>query len=146
MIKSIAGGLLIAFGAFFLLGFSVSVSRGASPFAIGNIIGVLVLSVTPIAGGGMLIRSHIKHKQLALRAREKDEYARHEKEIIRIAQKRGGRISIPEVVAETSMSTDEADQVLREMTTKGYVDMQVTESGVIVYEFYEIAHRKPLEE
>jgi hypothetical protein len=44
------------------------------------------------------------------------------------------------------MSTDQAEQVMREMTTKGYVDMQVTDSGVIVYEFYEIVHRKSLDE
>jgi len=144
MIKSIFGGILIAIGAFFLLGFTVAASR--SGLSIGDIVGALLVGIGPVAGGGLLIRSHVKAKRNILAAREKDKYARQEKEIIRLAQQKAGRLSIPEIVAETSMSTDEADQILREMTTKGYVDMQVTESGVIVYEFYEIAHRKLLEE
>ena len=43
------------------------------------------------------------------------------------------------------MTTLEAEEMMKEMTVKGYVDMQVTDSGVIVYEFYEIAHRNRLE-
>ena len=112
----------------------------------GDIVAALLLGVGPMFGGGLLIRSHMKTKQKALSARKKDEYVRREKEIIRLAQKKSGRLSIPDIVAETSMNSDEADQIMRELTTKGYVDMQVTESGVIIYEFYEIAHRKPLEE
>ena len=144
MLKSILGGILIAFGAFILLGVSVNLFEAA--LEIADIVGAIVFGIAPIAGGGLMIRSRVKAKRQALRAKERDAYVRHEKEIIRLAQSHEGRISIPEIVAETSLSTDEADAVMREMTTKGYVDMQVTDSGVIVYEFYEIAHRKPLEE
>ncbi len=144
MLKSIIGGILIAFGAFMLLGVSVNLSESALETA--DIVGAIVLGIGPIAGGGLMIRGRMKAKQQALHAQKRDAYVRHEKEIIRLAQSHGGRISIPEIVAATSLSTDEADSVMREMTTKGYVDMQVTDSGVIVYEFYEIAHRKPLEE
>lgn len=144
MIKSIIGGILIAFGAFMLLGVSVNLSKSA--LDVADIVGALVFGAGPIAGGGLLIRGRVKAKQQALQAQKRDLYARHEKEIIRLAQAHKGRISIPEIVAETSLSTAEADQVMREMTTKGYVDMQVTDAGVIVYEFYEIAHRTPLEE
>ena len=144
MLKSIIAGILIAFGALMLLGVSVNLSESALEAA--DIIGAIVFGIGPIAGGGLMIRGRVKAKQQALHAKERDAYVRHEKEIIRLAQSRGGRISIPEIVAETSLSSDEADAVMRKMTTKGYVDMQVTDSGVIVYEFYEIVHRKPLEE
>jgi hypothetical protein len=144
MIKSIFGGFLIAIGAFFLFGFSVAVSR--SGLSIGDVVGALLIGIGPVVGGGLLIRSHVKTKRKMLIAQEKDEYARQEKEILRLAQEKGGRLSIPDIVVKTSMSTEQAEQVMREMTTKGYVDMQVTDSGVIVYEFYEIAHRKPLGE
>jgi hypothetical protein len=40
------------------------------------------------------------------------------------------------------MNTIEADAMMREMTTKGYVNMQVTDAGVILYEFYELVHRE----
>ena len=84
-------------------------------------------------------RKALKEQQTALqRAREK--------QILRLAQQKGGRISIPEIVVDTSMSTEEAEEFMQDLTAKGYVDMQVTDSGVIVYEFYEIAHRNRLEE
>jgi hypothetical protein len=39
------------------------------------------------------------------------------------------------------MSTAEADEIITEMTTKGYVYMNVTESGAIIYEFPGILER-----
>ncbi len=42
----------------------------------------------------------------------------------------------PEIVAETSMNTKEADAIPEEMTVKGYVMMDVTDSGrAILYTF-----------
>ena len=75
-------------------------------------------------------------------------YRKHRKKNTnaRLAQKKGGRLTIPEIVVDTSMSTEEAEAMMQTMTSKGYVDMQVTDSGVIVYEFYEIAHRNRLNE
>ena len=61
--------------------------------------------------------------------------SRLEKEIVKLAQRKGGRLSILEIVAETSMNTQEADAIMEEMTVKGYVIMDVTESGGILYTF-----------
>lgn len=61
--------------------------------------------------------------------------ARLEKEIVKLAQRKGGRLSILEIVAETSMNTKEADGIMEEMTVKGYVIMDVTDSGGILYTF-----------
>ena len=146
MIKSIIGGILVAIGGFLLAGFVLNAADASFAINAGDIVAALLLGVGPMVGGGLLIRSHTKTKQKALSARKKDEYARREKEIIRLAQKKAGRLSIPDIVAETSLNSDEADHIMQELTTKGYVDMQVTDSGVIVYEFYEIAHRKSLDE
>ena len=74
-----------------------------------------------------------------------DKTSIREKEIIQLAQKKGGRLSILEIVAETSMSTAEADAIMTEMTTKGYVYMNVTESGAIIYEFPGILERAQTE-
>ena len=61
--------------------------------------------------------------------------SRLEKEIVKLAQRKGGRLSILEIVAETSLNTKEADEIMEEMTVKGYVTMDVTDSGAIVYTF-----------
>lgn len=144
MLKIIGGGILIAFGALMLLGVAVNFSE--SGLDAGDIVGGLLFGVGPLAGGGLLIRSRMMAKRKALQAKARDLYVQREKEVIRLAQSSNGRISIPDIVAGTSMSSDEAEKVMQEMTTKGYVDMQVTDAGVIVYEFYEIVHRSSLNE
>jgi hypothetical protein len=143
MMKLIGGGILIFIGLFMLLG--VVAGGGDKSLAVDAVMSILFV-VAPIGGGGMLIRSHFKRKRKALLDKQKTLQVEREKEVIRLAQQKGGHLSIPEIVAGTSMSTVEADQIMREMTEKGYVDMQVTDSGVIIYEFYEIAHRNQLEE
>ena len=144
MIKSIIGGILIAFGAFLLLGFVINVTQEG--ITAGGIAAILILGVAPIAGGGMLIRSHFKRKQKTLLDQKQALQAKQETEIFRLAQQKGGRLSIPDIVAGTSLSTIEADQIMRTMAEKGYASIQVTDSGIIIYEFYEIAHRNELEE
>lgn len=144
MIKSIFGGILIAFGALLLIGVFADFPK--EPLTGADIIGAFFLGVLPIVGGGLFIHSHIKGKQKALQDAEKALRAKREKEVIQLAQQTNGRVSIPEIVAGTSMNTIEADQLMREMVEKGYVDMKVTDSGVIIYEFYEIAHRNKIEE
>ncbi len=141
--KLIGGGILIFIGLFMLLG--VVAGGGDESLAVNAVMFILFV-IAPISGGGMLIRSHFKRKQKALLEKKKALQGTREKEVIRLAQQKGGYLSIPDIVAGTSMSTIEADQIMREMTEKGYVNMQVTDSGVILYEFYEIAHRNKLEE
>ena len=144
MKKVVVGGILIGVGLFLSLGFFLNaVKKGVDA---GDIAAVLLLGVAPVAAGGMLIRSYFKEKQKVVLEKKKTIQTQQEKEIILLAQQKGGRLSIPEIVAGTSLNTIEADQLMREMTTKGYVDMQVTDAGVIIYEFYEIAHRNKLEE
>jgi hypothetical protein len=140
MKKVMSGGILIGFGLLLLLGFVVNATeKGVNA---GDIALALFFGVTPVTVGGMLIRSHIKEKQKAVQNQKQALYTQREKEIIRLAQQTGGRLSIPDIVAGTSMNTIEADAIMREMTTKGYVNMQVTDAGVILYEFYELVHRE----
>jgi hypothetical protein len=144
MKKAVVGGILLCVGLFLSLGFFLNaMEKGVDA---GDIAAVVLLGIAPVIGGGMLIRSHFKEKQKAVLEKQAAIQTQQEKEIIRLAQQKGGRLSIPEIVAGTSLNTIEADQLMREMTTKGYVDMQVTDAGVIIYEFYEIAHRNKLEE
>lgn len=144
MKKVVIGGILLGVGLFLLLGFFLNaMKKGVDA---GDIAAVVLLGIAPVAAGGLLIRSHFKEKQKAVLEKQAAIQTQQEKEIIRLAQQKGGRLSIPEIVAGTSLNTIEADQLMREMTTKGYVDMQVTDAGVIIYEFYEIAHRNKLEE
>ena len=142
MKKLVIGGVLIFLGAFMLLGFAVNLSEKSFAIDIGDIVAFILLSAAPIIVGSVIVRSHFTGKRRLIEAEQKALYEQREREIIRLAQQKRGRLSIPEIAVATSMNTEEADKMMREMAAKGYVDMQVTDSGVIVYEFYEIAHRE----
>jgi hypothetical protein len=142
MKKLVIGGVFIFFGAFMFLGFAINLSEKSFAIDISDIVAFIVASGAPIIVGSLIVRSHFTGKKRLLEAEQKTLYEQREREIIRLAQQKRGRLTIPEIAVATSMNTEEADEMMRGMTTKGYVDMQVTDSGVIVYEFYEIAHRE----
>lgn len=127
-----------------LLGFVVNLSE--NPFEIGDLVAAVLFVAAPMAIGTALVRSHYKARQKALEADKHEQYRMLEKQVIRLAQKHNGRLTIPEIAVDTTMSTQEAEKFMEDMASKGYVDMQVSDSGVIVYEFYEIAQQQKLAE
>ena len=141
MMKSIGAWGLIGFGVFISFGELYVISKGNFSFA--DFAAWLLFGITPIIIGGVLLirgkKHDIKHNQQA-------RYALQEKEILRLAQEKGGRLAIPDIVVGTSLNSTEAETVMREMAARGFADMQVTDAGIIVYEFYEIANRPKLEE
>lgn len=68
-----------------------------------------------------------------------------EKEILRLAQRKGGRLTVLEVAAETSVTLEEAEQLLNEMSVRGHVGMQVADDGAMIYEFYGLGSKPTLE-
>ncbi len=59
------------------------------------------------------------------------------KEILRVAQANGGRITPAVVTLNSTLSLEEAERLLQELASKGYAAMNVTDSGRIEYEFPE---------
>ncbi|MGO8693550.1 MAG: hypothetical protein ACLQMF_07725 [Rectinemataceae bacterium] len=59
-------------------------------------------------------------------------------QIIRLAYRQGGLLTVTEVVAETGLSFKKAEEALNAMVDMSRVNMRVTDSGIIVYEFVEI--------
>ncbi|RME53232.1 MAG: RDD family protein [Deltaproteobacteria bacterium] len=79
-------------------------------------------------------------------------YARLEKRILELARKRGGRLTVVEVAMETDLILDEAKAFLERLVDRGYVEIEVSPSGMIVYRFFDLVHegekdqaRAPLE-
>jgi hypothetical protein len=60
-----------------------------------------------------------------------------EKTILRTARKNGGYVTPGEVAIEGDVSVDEARSALEKLAAKGYAQMRVRTSGVIVYAFPE---------
>lgn len=63
------------------------------------------------------------------------------KEILRVAQVNNGIVTPALVSLNSSLSLEDAERLLQELTSKGYANMNVTESGRIEYEFPEFYHQ-----
>lgn len=59
------------------------------------------------------------------------------KQILRVAQANKGKVTPALVTLNSSLSLEDAERLLQEMSSKGYASMNVTESGRIEYEFPE---------
>jgi len=139
MRKLIGGGLLIFFGLFMLLGFFASTSP--SNFMVNTMM-LLLMVLAPIVVGSLVIRSHFLSSKKSAEESRKNILASREKEVLRLAKQRGGELTIPDIVSETSMNTEEADEIMRELVVKRYVDMKITNQGTVIYEFFELIKDK----
>ena len=63
---------------------------------------------------------------------------RLENRILRLAAQRDGRLTVTEAATETGFTVVETETVLKGLAEGGYVEIEVTESGLIVYRFPEI--------
>lgn len=70
----------------------------------------------------------------------------HEKEILRLAISRGGRLTTSEVAAHTSLTLEEAKKILETMAYEGHVSTSVSDGGALIYEFHEIRSRSQEQE
>lgn len=110
---------------------------------IVDIMLLLLFVLAPVVTGAILIRGHVLSNKKREQESRKNILASREKEILKLAKKKHGELTIPEIVAETSMNTEEADEIMREFVVKQYVDMKITDEGTVVYEFFELrADRK----
>jgi hypothetical protein len=139
MKRIVGGSVLIFIGLFMLMGFLVSTKE--SSFATDAMM-ILLFVLAPIVGGLFMLRSHFTSQQKVSKEQKKALQSAHEKEVILLARAKGGTLTIPEIIAESSLNSDEAEEVMKELVVKRYADMKMTDTGVIVYEFYEIIKQR----
>lgn len=72
-------------------------------------------------------------------------YRRQQNRVVRLAQQRGGRLTVTETAADTGLTVEETGDILKRMADGGFVEVEITDSGMIVYRFPEVlfAHEKP---
>ena len=73
------------------------------------------------------------HKTLKKSA--KDEKARKEKEILRLAKKNDGKLTVTAASLESELTLEETEKVLSELSDRGYARMEVEDDGSISYLF-----------
>lgn len=117
---------------FMLVGFLNSdsdVSAGAQMVAF------IITIVLPAVGALLLARSHFAEKSLLSGRRA--ELRRHamESEILRLAERRGGKLMAVEVAMAMHLPEDAARETMDAMVAAGRAELEVTDEGNLVYSF-----------
>ncbi|RKG93319.1 hypothetical protein [Corallococcus terminator] len=147
--RSIAGWFLVILG---LAGFGVEIDNLRRGTTDSTVLG-LILATVFVLGGRELIRSARRAKLPAepgevltmapLPAMSRRDI---ERAVLTCAKQHGGRVTIAEVAAESSLSFTEAKTVLEELQSAGACTVDVTEQGAFIYEFNGLMPREPARE
>jgi nitrogen fixation-related uncharacterized protein len=100
--------------------------------AIGSVIG---------AGGTATFWWGMKAKQEVDRVLA----ARTQRRVLMLATEKGGVLTVTDVAASLNMSLDRAEELMNSMDDGFRVRSDITEQGIIVYEFPEVLHRPSLD-
>jgi hypothetical protein len=97
--------------------------------------------VALILGGGLL---WVLAERLDAAARLV-RYRRQQNRILKLAHARGGRLTTTEAATDTGLTVEDCEQILKKLAEGGFVEVEVTDSGLMVYRFPEVlyAHEKP---
>jgi hypothetical protein len=92
----------------------------------------------PAAGGVALLRGHFgAGRALALR---RDQLRRQtlDSEVLRLAGRRSGKLTVVEVVTELGVSTEDAKESLDGLMMRELAELEITDAGMLVYRFREV--------
>ncbi|HEX6308651.1 MAG TPA: hypothetical protein VFZ69_10715 [Longimicrobiales bacterium] len=129
------GWILIAIAAFMFVGYIGSDVGG--PEAI---LALLLTVVLPAAGGVALVTGRIGPRGRIGTSREDLRRETLEAELLRLAGRRSGRLTIVEAVGELAITPEDAKEALDALAVRGLADFEVTDSGIVVYVFHDIRH------
>ncbi len=83
-----------------------------------------------------MLKGFSNHEQIIANKSKKISTAKtKEKEVLLAAKKYNGKITPVEVAVESNLSVEEAEQILKKMADKGYASLEVSEGGLLFYEF-----------
>jgi hypothetical protein len=131
----IIGWILLALSAFMFVGYLGADVTGASAIAA-----LLITVVLPAAGGLALVTGRVGGRRRLDHSRDALRRQTVEAELLRLATRHAGRITIVEAVSDLAVTPEEAKEALDALAVRGLADFEVTESGVIVYVFHDLRH------
>ena len=134
--KSLVGGLaLLLLSGFMFWGFLRSGTGLGSPNAI---IALLITVALPaVAGGTLLARRVGAGRRIADRKLQLREQTL-EAEILRLAGQHDGKLTVVEVVRDLAVTPEAAEKALNAMHTRELAEIEITDSGVLVYAFRDV--------
>lgn len=133
MNKATIGSLLWALALFMLMGFF-----NASVSGVPALMAFLITIVLPAGGGSYLIYSHVQQRKQLTANKSHRGLKTLESEILKLAQRSGGKLTVLEVTTEFAIDQEQAEKALDNMALQKMADYQVTDSGLLVYTFNEL--------
>lgn len=126
--RQVGGFVAVAVGIF--MGVGVLLNLGGPHGAGALLLSFLLFGAVPLGAGLWLLRS----RGASLRALQSANQA-WESELLRLAARRDGSLSVAEVVAHADLDAAQAEKHLDDMCKRGLCELRVTEEGVVVYRF-----------
>src|SRR5688500_4484441 len=114
------------------------VRSGADIGAPATIAALLVTIVLPAAGGIALLSAAFGRGARLAARREVLRQQTYESEILRLAAQRQGRLTAVELVTEFAITPEKANELLESLMVRQLADVEVTDSGVVVYVFHDV--------
>lgn len=137
MSRLIGSALLLLLSLFMLVGFLGSSASLAAPATLA----ALVITVgLPLAGAAVLASGHFRGRGRLTQRREELRRQTIESEILRLAARHSGRLTAVEVASEMAISPEAAKEALDALALREQAELEITESGVIVYSFHDVRH------
>jgi hypothetical protein len=119
-----------------LIGFARSGAPLGSP---KTIFALLITVALPAVGGIALLRGGLGSGNRGRRLEQLRQQT-IEAEILRLAVKEGGRLTVMEVATALALPQEAVKETLDALVTRDVADMAVTDAGVIVYTFHDAKH------
>ena len=70
---------------------------------------------------------------------DRKKYAKDQHRLLRLAREKEGNLTVLEAATDGRMTAERAEEILRELAVRGHVEVRVSDSGMMVYHFPEIA-------
>ena len=96
----------------------------------------LPLGVALVIMGGLLWLLSKRLDEAASLVRRR----RRQNRMLKLAQARGGRLTVTEAAADTGLTVEESEAILKGLADGGYVEIEVTDAGLMVYRFPEVLY------
>ena len=131
LIRLALGIGLTCFGIFWIFFPTMVLFHEVEAGFLGTLIILFVLGIIPMAQGLLLIR-----RVLVLDKEEKN--IKIENRIFELAHQNFGKITPIKLAKNTNISVIEAKQYLSKLQEDGFADIEVTDNGVVYYDFKEL--------
>lgn len=131
------GIILIILSLFMLIGFfNAKLEEGV----FVTFLTFSIIVILPFVSGTLLIYYYYRDKTKLQRNKQNLAIKNLEAEVLKLAQKKGGSLTAVEVMADLAVNSETAKQVLESLAVQSLAEVEITESGVIVYSFYDVKH------